>query len=228
MVVRTRLIDDLVIRSIAEGCDCVLSLAAGLDSRPYRLKLPPNLQWIEADLPQIILAKEMALAKDLPGCELRRVALDLTDDGACERLLTTVARVAQRVLVLSEGVLLYLDEAKVRSLANALASSSVVHFWLADIASPGVLTMMRQRLGEELASALPRFGPANGVAYFERLGWAARDVLPLLPEGIRLARVPHLLRPFGGISPPDPRCLGRESWSAVVLLERQRSARLVG
>ena len=46
IVVRTRLIDDLVMTSIAEGADRVLNLAAGLDTRPYRLSLPPALTWI--------------------------------------------------------------------------------------------------------------------------------------------------------------------------------------
>jgi O-methyltransferase involved in polyketide biosynthesis len=34
MIARTKLIDDLVRTVIAEGADCVLNLAAGLDTRP--------------------------------------------------------------------------------------------------------------------------------------------------------------------------------------------------
>ena len=34
MIARTKLIDDLVHTAIAEGADCVLNLAAGLDTRP--------------------------------------------------------------------------------------------------------------------------------------------------------------------------------------------------
>src|SRR5262249_27631991 len=40
VITRTKLMDDLVLRSIGDGCDCVLNLAAGLDTRPYRLALP--------------------------------------------------------------------------------------------------------------------------------------------------------------------------------------------
>src|SRR6185312_5485152 len=46
-VTRTKLIDDLVLDSIAHGCDRVLNLAAGFDTRPYRLALPRALTWIE-------------------------------------------------------------------------------------------------------------------------------------------------------------------------------------
>ena len=37
MIIRTRLIDDLVLASLRDGCDCVANLSVGLDTRPYRL-----------------------------------------------------------------------------------------------------------------------------------------------------------------------------------------------
>ena len=37
-IARTKLIDDLIAASLAEGCDRVINLAAGLDTRPYRLE----------------------------------------------------------------------------------------------------------------------------------------------------------------------------------------------
>jgi len=82
LVVRTRLIDDLVLESVAQGADCVLNLAAGLDTRPYRLRLPETLTWIEADLPGLVDEKERLLAGEKPACRLRRERVDLTDAGA--------------------------------------------------------------------------------------------------------------------------------------------------
>ena len=72
MVTRTKLIDDLVIASVQEDCDCVLNLAAGLDTRPYRLALPPSVLWIEADLPAMIEEKDRLLAEEKPVCRLAR------------------------------------------------------------------------------------------------------------------------------------------------------------
>src|SRR5262245_36123972 len=60
-VMRTKLIDSLIEQSLTEGCDRVLNLAAGLDTRPYRLTLPNTLVWIEADLPEIMNEKEGVL-----------------------------------------------------------------------------------------------------------------------------------------------------------------------
>ncbi len=73
VIARTVAIDDMVRMAVAEGCDCVLNLAAGLDTRPYRLELPAALPWIEADLPGMIAAKERLLARrDAPLCASAR------------------------------------------------------------------------------------------------------------------------------------------------------------
>ena len=51
MITRTYLIDALVRAEIGRGADMVINLAAGLDSRPYRMELPNTLRWVEVDLP---------------------------------------------------------------------------------------------------------------------------------------------------------------------------------
>ncbi|MGH8370696.1 MAG: class I SAM-dependent methyltransferase [Gammaproteobacteria bacterium] len=55
LVVRTQVLDELILKAVEEdGYDTILNLAAGLDTRPYRLALPANLRWVEVDLPGII------------------------------------------------------------------------------------------------------------------------------------------------------------------------------
>src|ERR1700733_5461977 len=70
LVARTKLIDDIVASAVRDGCDRVLNLAAGLDTRPYRLNLPTDLTWIEADLPALLAEKEQLLAGQTPRCQL--------------------------------------------------------------------------------------------------------------------------------------------------------------
>src|SRR5713101_8178891 len=67
---RTVLIDDHITREVAGGVDMIINLAAGLDTRPYRMNLPPTLQWIEADLPGILGYKSEILANEKPVCSL--------------------------------------------------------------------------------------------------------------------------------------------------------------
>src|ERR1700733_12405458 len=78
-VARTYLFDQFTSRMIQEGVDLVVNLAAGLDARPYRMDLPPSLEWVEVDFPEIISYKENILASEKPVCRLERIPLDLSD-----------------------------------------------------------------------------------------------------------------------------------------------------
>lgn len=220
MVTRTKLIDDLVIASVQEGCDCVLNLAAGLDTRPYRLALPPSLLWIEADLPAMIEEKDRLLAEEKPVCRLARKQVDLTDADARSALLDGVAGSAKKALVITEGLLIYLDESEVRSIAQDIASRKSLHWWMLDLSSPAIVQMMSRRMGEHLANAPFKFGPSKGVAYFESLGWKARDIVSIFESAGRFRRLPFFLRLFTIFPQPDPRNPGKARWSAVLRLER--------
>lgn len=79
LVARTKIIDDTIADAINEGCDRVLNLAAGLDTRPYRLDLPPDFSWVEADLPELLAEKAQLLADQQRRCRLTRSAVDLAD-----------------------------------------------------------------------------------------------------------------------------------------------------
>src|SRR6516165_8700961 len=51
---RTVRLDQIVTECVRSGADMVVNLAAGLDTRPYRLDLPESLKWVEVDLPAMI------------------------------------------------------------------------------------------------------------------------------------------------------------------------------
>jgi methyltransferase (TIGR00027 family) len=218
MVARTKLIDDLVLTSIAEGCDCVLNLAAGLDTRPYRLVLPPTLPWIEADLPAMVAEKTALLAAETPVCRLSRDPVDLADPVARGALFDRVAAQGSRVLVISEGLVGYLDEDVVVALARDLAARPTFRWWMLDLSSRAIRDMMMKGMRGELDSAPLTFAPDNGVAFFEALGWKALEIRSLFHEAVRLKRVPWFFRLFAWFPQPDPRNPGGERWSAVVRL----------
>jgi methyltransferase (TIGR00027 family) len=108
VVVRTCIIDDLMLSALAQGVDTVLNLGAGLDTRPYRVALPGSLRWIEVDYPHLIELKERRLSDEAPRCQLERVKLDLADVPARHTLLSTINSRSGTVLVLTEGVVPYL------------------------------------------------------------------------------------------------------------------------
>jgi hypothetical protein len=75
-------------------------------------------------------------------------------------------------------------------------------------------------MGDLLDSAPFKFAPANGIAFFEALGWKLGELRSLFHEGARLKRLPLLMRPFALFPPPNPRQLGKERWSGVVRFTR--------
>lgn len=189
--VRAKVYDELILEAVSSGgVDVVLNLAAGLDTRPYRLVLPPALQWVEADLPAVIAEKTALLANERPVCTLERVALDLTRDDELAALLARFDLSNARVLVVTEGVLAYLDEREVRALARALSASSAVKRWLVEAAMPEVLAQARRAWGKTLepAGAAMKFAPASGLDFFTELGWHARSTRSLLEEAARYGR----------------------------------------
>ena len=174
LVARTKVIDDVIIEAIGDGCDKVLNLAAGLDTRPYRLDLPPDFTWVEADLPQLLAEKEQALADQRPRCRLTRHAVDLADPAARDAFLNEELAGATKALILTEGLLMYLEDSDVVALSAAFKRPEVA-WWMLDFAAPGLQKRMNKKTRGLMKSAPFKFAPANGLAYFEDLGWRARD-----------------------------------------------------
>ena len=221
-VMRTYLFDQYIARGLASGVDTILNLAAGLDARPYRMDLPPAFRWIEVDLPELLAYKEEVLAGETPRCALERVALDLSDVAKRRALFAQVGASAKKVLVLSEGLLVYLGADDVGELATDLARQGSLQLWAFDIVSPGLLEMLRrQGGGAELAQAgAPfKFAPAEGPGFFARYGWRPADVQSTFKAAGRARRLPWSLRIFS-FFPESNGAQGKRPWSGICLMER--------
>jgi len=221
------LIDEIVLRMVAQGVDMVLNLAAGLDSRPYRLALPESLRWVELDLPAMTATKTELLAADKPRCRLERVAVDLRDHAARRRALSEQASGAKSALALTEGLLIYLDEAIVSELARDLHEQSALRYWITDLASPVIVKRMQKWWGKQMKAAgtWMSFGPAEGTKFFEPLGWKEAEFHDLFQSALRIHRPP----PFTWIFKlqmklfPGRTKRNMAKWrSGVALLQRNR------
>jgi methyltransferase (TIGR00027 family) len=223
-IARTYLFDRLVAKQVAQGCDVVLNLAAGLDTRPYRMDLPASLRWVEVDQPDLLDDKEEILGDATPVCALERVRLDLSNADARRGLFSRIGRSAKQVLVLSEGLLIYLMPGEVGELAKDLATPSSVQHWAVDICSPGLLAMMRERMADLVneAGAPFLFAPAEGPPFFMAYGWTPIAVRSLMKTAAKLERLPLALRMFSMLPEPSG-AQGSRPWSAVCLLARSAS-----
>src|ERR1700730_15203944 len=97
---RTYLFDRFVARLVEHGADMVVNLAAGLDTRPYRMTLPPSLRWVEVDLPDILDYKEEILGEAQPVCELERIRLHLSNEDGRRGVFADLGRRARQVAVI--------------------------------------------------------------------------------------------------------------------------------
>jgi methyltransferase (TIGR00027 family) len=224
---RTYLFDRFVEEQIEQGADMVVNLAAGLDARPYRMHLPPSLQWVEVDLPEILDYKQKILSGEKPACALEHVGLDLSDAGARRSLFEELGRRAGKALILSEGLLIYLAANEAASLAEDLARTSCFQRWAFDLQSPGLLRLAQKRLGKQLGrgGATLKFGPKEGPSFFEQHGWTPVDVRSMLKTAARFKRLPFLLR-IMAMLPESDGSQGARFWSGVCLLKKtSRGAR---
>jgi len=224
MVVRTVVMDEIVLRLVREGVHTVINLAAGLDARAYRLELPPTLHWVDVDLPDMIAYREEHLASATAVCRHEHLAADLADEQARASLLSRVMAGDAPALVITEGLLVYLTAAQVGALASQIHDAVGVRWWLTDLASPRLLRMLRRTWSPRLvaANAPMQFAPAEGSAFFEPFGWHEVEYRSTWHESIRLKRsVPlaglwHWLERFQS---PEKREEARRT-SGIVLLSR--------
>jgi methyltransferase (TIGR00027 family) len=219
-VARTYLFDHFLSRAIRDGADLVVNLAAGLDARPYRMNVPAALQWVEVDLPDIVSYKEEILGNEKPRCRLERVALDLSDVSARRKLFAELDARATKVVVASEGLLIYFATEDVASLAKDLAAEKRFQNWIIDLASPGQLRLMQRTTGKQLseAGAAFKFGPPEGANFFAPHGWEPKDVQGMLKTAAQFQRAPAELL---SLLPEPKGKFGNYPWTGVCLLEKR-------
>jgi len=219
-VARTYLFDQFILRVIQDGVDLVVNLAAGLDARPYRMDLPPSLQWVEIDFPEIISYKEDILASEKPICHLERIPLDLSDAPARRTLFADLNRRATKIAVVSEGLLIYFTAEEVGSLGRDLAAGLNFQNWILDLASPGQLKLMQRSSGKQLseAGAAFKFGPPEGPNFFVPHGWEPSDIQGLLKTAAQFKRSPAGLFPMAIGRTGAP---GNFPWTGVCLFNRR-------
>jgi methyltransferase (TIGR00027 family) len=208
MITRTAVFDEIILDLVkTRNVDLVLNLAAGLDARPWRLALPPTLRWVDVDLPAMIDYKSGIMGAQTPVCRYEAVKADLVRADERAAVFARFGAEGHTVLVVTEGLLIYLTDAQVADLARELHTQPSFRWWLLDLASPRLLKMLEKSWGKTLAqgNAPFQFGPPNGTAFFEPFGWCEMTYRSSLEEAHRLKREMPLMwfwRFLSRISPP--------------------------
>lgn len=223
LVVRTVVIDEIVQRCVREGVRCVLDLAAGLDARPYRLDLPAALQWLHVDMPEMVAYYREQMSGETPRCKLDFIEADLRV-AERRREVFAHARAQGPLLVITEGLLIYLEAKQVAELARDLHETAQARWWLADLASPMLLKLLERRWSPKLrdGNAPFLFGPAEGTAFFAPLGWREAEFRSTWDESFRINRTMRGAYVWRWLARFQP-AARREAWrrmSGIALFER--------
>jgi methyltransferase (TIGR00027 family) len=225
IVVRTCVFDEIIERLVQQDrIDTVINLAAGLDTRPYRMNLPSTLRWIEVDLPSILRYKEQVLDDTRPVCRLERVELDLGNRSARQKFFDTIRPSSQRALVVAEGLLLYLSCDQVASLASDLHAHKSFAWWLVDYVSPELLARIQETWGGQLAEGVRmQFAPAEGPQFYTKYGWSVAEFLSTYQDALRLKRTAPLplLRELAWRFRSEQARQARDDMSGTLLLSRK-------
>jgi methyltransferase (TIGR00027 family) len=106
---RTRFFDNYFARAADTGVRQIVILAAGLDSRAYRLPWPKGTVVYELDQPRVLDFKRDVLAQqgDEPTAERREIAVDLRDDWP-QALVSSGFDPNKPAAFLAEGLMIYL------------------------------------------------------------------------------------------------------------------------
>ena len=197
IAVRTAVLDRLLLELLQqEEVELVLNIGSGLDTRPWRLAMPPGLRWLDVDLPAILGHKAGVVRPEQARCRYDALAANILDPSQRAAVLAHCATV-RRVLVVTEGLLVYLKPSDVEALARALRDKSSCLWWLTDLTGPRALQMLRRVWEPRLRGVQFRFAPADSVAFFARLGWREQSFHSSQEEARRLnrsTRIPLLSR----------------------------------
>jgi hypothetical protein len=116
---------------------------------------------------------------------------------------------------------IYLMPHEVGALASDLARPASFQHWIVDIASPGLLDMLKEGAGALVsqAGAPFLFAPAEGPPFFAACGWPPTEVRSILKAAGKLQRLPFALRMISML-PESSGAQGSRPWSGVCLLSR--------
>src|SRR6185369_3069265 len=222
-IARTYLFDQFLLDALRNGYDMVINLAAGLDDRPYRMDLPATLEWIEVDLPEILAYKEEVLTADVPNCQLERIPLDLSNVSSRRELFDQLGRRCDKAVIMTEGLIIYFPDNEVAAFAADLQAQSTFRRWILDLASPGLLKMLKDKMGKQMGDeAVLKFAPANGVDFFREFDWKPIDVRSQLKTAGKLKRLPLLMKLLAPLTPDCPtEQQAKKPWGGVVVLEHE-------
>jgi methyltransferase (TIGR00027 family) len=200
IVIRTKFFDDFLLHAVAEHqIRQVIIIAAGMDTRAFRLVWPEGTHLFELDQPELLAQKEQLLssAGASPTCWRQTLEVDLRDPWA-DILCQAGFDPRQRSVWLLEGFLYYLPASSALHVIDVITGLSVSESRIGfNVINRDLLTSPKYR---SLIEALQKSGipwisamDEPEVVLAER-GWSA-TVTQIEEEGAKFGRLPGTTTP---------------------------------
>ena len=176
IAIRTAFIDEKITNAVNKGVRQIVMLAAGMDTRAYRLQIPRDCTIFELDRKEVLNYKKEKLTDAKPICMLKFLPVDLTEDWI--PILQKSGFKKEQTLWLVEGVLIYLDPPHVATLFEKIDSLALPKdILICDIANRLILEspyMEKQLQFLKSIGAPWLFGINEEPETFcDRIGWNA-------------------------------------------------------
>ena len=180
IVLRTRFFDDFLQRCMHEyNMRQIVMLAAGLDTRAYRLAWPPGTTLYELDRAVVLQGKQHILdqAGAQPACQRHAVSADLATAWRAD-LLGAGFEPGVPTGWLLEGFLFYVPNALITHVLDEVSDLAAPGSWLGfDIVNSAVLTspLTRPWVEMQASQGAPWLGTMDQpVEFLAARGWEAR------------------------------------------------------
>lgn len=179
IILRTRYFDDFLQNITGEKrIRQIILMAAGLDTRAFRLDWPEGTQIFELDQASVLEEKEAILnsADARPTCKRRTVKVDLSGAWS-DSLMTAGFEPEQPSGWLLEGFLFYTSNETITEILSNVNQLAMTGSWLGfDIVNSVSLThpLVRPWIEMQAKAGVPWIGAMDDPAEFlETLGWKA-------------------------------------------------------
>jgi methyltransferase (TIGR00027 family) len=203
IAIRTCFIDELLLDALAtHPITTVLSVGCGLDTRPWRLDLPPDLRWIEIDFADVLDYKDGLMSGERPRCRRERLTVDVND--SADRRAMYGAAGSSAALMITEGLLLYLPAATVDALAAEVFIHSGVYHWISDITTLAFSKVLGG--GADTMQSIRHVQAADALKgeqileVLQRHGWATSAMRSYITDAEFVME--RVRRAMGGVTPP--------------------------
>jgi methyltransferase (TIGR00027 family) len=179
MAIRTRFFDDFLLGvSRQQAIRQVVLMAAGLDTRAFRLDWPAGTCLFELDQPEVLQYKEqvLRLAGARPACARQLLEADLTSPWQGKLLGSNFDARLPSVWLL-EGFLFYLSNESITRVLDSVTGLAAPGSWMGfDIINSAMLTSTWTRPWVEMQASLgaPWIGTLDDPqAFLAQRGWQA-------------------------------------------------------